>query len=44
MIQALSEVGALTGSFGILLPATGTFNTLIARRSTLEALRPGSPD
>lgn len=36
MIQVLRQVGTLMLSFGILLLATGTFNTFIAVRSTLE--------
>lgn len=36
MIYVLRQVGTLMLSFGILLLATGTFNTFIAVRSTLE--------
>lgn len=40
MIQVLRQVGTLMLSFGILLLATGTFNTFIAVRSTLEGFPP----
>lgn len=40
MIQVLRQVGTLMLSFGILLLATGTFNTFIAVRSSLEGFPP----
>lgn len=40
MIQILRQVGTLMLSFGILLLATGTFNTFIAVRSSLEGFPP----
>jgi MFS family permease len=40
MIHVLRQVGTLMLSFGILLLATGTFNTFIALRSTLEGFPP----
>jgi len=40
MIHVLRQVGTLMLSFGILLLATGTFNTFIAVRSTLEGFPP----
>ncbi len=40
MIHILRQVGTLMLSFGILLLATGTFNTFIAVRSSLEGFPP----
>jgi len=40
MIPVLRQVSTLMLSFGILLLATGTFNTFIALRSTLEGFPP----
>lgn len=40
MIQVLRQVGTLMLSFGVLLLATGTFNTFIAVRSSLEGFPP----
>ncbi|HSH42991.1 MAG TPA: MFS transporter [Arenicellales bacterium] len=40
MLHVLRQVGTLMLSFGILLLATGTFNTFIAVRSSLEGFPP----